>query len=190
MFIVAGVEAGLGEQLLVVPEDDLRNVLGKAVELAVAGEGADAGGADVGLGLGRDDAVDVAQHAGLDLLVEHAAAPAIDDVGRVVGLQQRRQLGLVGLVLEELQLEIGLRMEPLVLGDGLVHQGDHAGVGLQMQPVDGVLCRGGADRQRRQHRGKRESLHDVLPLTSDRAPAAHAKGGPALSPLHFRCTTA
>ncbi len=63
---------------------DALHVAGDAVDVAVlGGEVRDAGGADSVLGFLRQQVVDRAQHAGLGLFLEHAAAPRVEHVRRV-----------------------------------------------------------------------------------------------------------
>ena len=104
-----GVDAGLLEQRLVVPEADHPGVVGHAVLHAV-----DLVQPDRALGQVADEAGDVvgdvADEAGVDLLPQAATAPGLEQVGHVAGLQVGLQGGLEGLVLHhrDVDLDVGV----------------------------------------------------------------------------------
>ena len=95
-----GGDAGLLEEVLVVPEADHPEVVRDAVLLAV--DLVDAHGAGVHrVGPRRHVGGDVLDQAGRDLLGEAAAAPRLEEVRRGAGLHLGRDLGLERLVLED-----------------------------------------------------------------------------------------
>ena len=110
---------------------------------------------------------DRTQHACLGLLGQDAAAPGKEDVRRGVGLQQRRQLGLVSLVLEELHVDLDTWMGGLVLPGDALHDGELLGYRDDVHPVDSLIGRDWRDRRhsRQQQRcSKRKLVHDFLPF--------------------------
>jgi hypothetical protein len=161
-----GVDARLGEQLLVGHEADLRDGVRQAVDLAVDGEGRDGARRElvlVVLHLGRD----VLEDAGLDLRLQHAAGPAVDDVGPVARLQQRRRLGLVGLVLEVLHVDLDAGVLGLEVARDLLPDLHLGGIGLDVEPFNGRLRLGQPGRQREpghRQKGAPADCHDVLPI--------------------------
>ncbi len=127
------IDIGLRHQLLVVEEADLRQRRRQAVDAAVLAEGRQRSrGQRVGIALHLVG--DVIEDAGLDLRLQDAAGPAVDDVGTVLGLQDGRQLGLEGLIFEELHLDLGAGMRRLVAARDLLPDLDLCGIGLDVQP--------------------------------------------------------
>ena len=102
--------------------DTSESCIGDAVELAVDDVGVERRGIDglLEVGLVLADVLDVAR---LDLRAHHAAGPGIDDVGAVVGLEQRRELGLVGLVLHVIDDDLHARMRCVVVLRHLLPEG-------------------------------------------------------------------
>ena len=132
---LAAVYARFGKQLLVIHEANLRDGVRQAVNLAVNREGFDSRSRELVL-IGGDLRGDVFEHARFDLRLQHAARPAIDDMGAILGLQQCRGLGLVGLVFEELHLDLDARIFGLEIARHLFPDFDLIGVHLDMQPFE------------------------------------------------------
>ena len=137
------IDAGLGDQLLVVEEADLRQDHRHAVDLAVDREGRDRRRGEL-VAVALQLRADVLEDAGLDLRLQHAAGPAVDDVRPILGLQEGRQLRLVGLVLEELHLDLDAGVLGLEAAGDLLPDLHLGGIGLDVQPSNGGLGHGGA----------------------------------------------
>jgi len=130
-------DAGLGEQVLVVPEPDHADVERDAVDLAVDRVRLHGRGQQVAdpTGAVRGEVLD---QAGLDLLREHAAAPRLEDVRRVAGLRHGRQLGLERLVLQGRDGDLHVRVRGLVCLGHVRPDGEHRVGGVDRPPVDGL----------------------------------------------------
>ena len=160
-----GIDIGLGHQFLVVEETDLRQRDRKAVDAAVLREGGERRRGD-GVAVALHLIGDVFENAGLDLSLQHAAGPAIDDVRPILRLQDGRQLRLVGLVLEELHLDLDAGMRRFV-GAGNLLPDLHLGrIHLDMEPFHGGVGGGGPDGEGQSRGGDQQPFqqsHEVLP---------------------------
>ena len=99
--------------------------------LAFIGGGGQHGFGDL-VGIGLEVLVEALDSAGIDELTEEGAGPAEEDVGQIIGVAAHHRgldLGLVGLVLEGLHLDLHAGVRGLVVGDGL-QVGGTVGVGL------------------------------------------------------------
>ena len=145
---LGAVHARFCKQLFVIHEADLRNGVREAVDLAIDREGFDGGSGELVL-VRSDLCGNVLEHTGIDLRFQHAARPAVDDVGPVLGLQQGRGFGLVGLVFEELHLDFHAGVLGLEIARDLFPDFDLIGVHLDVQPFERGIrpCRAGKARQ-------------------------------------------
>ncbi len=79
------------------------------------------------------------QHTGLGLRLQHAATPGVEEARGFVRLQERRKLGLEGLVFEELQLDLDAGVARFeVLGELVPHLEGARNL-LQVEPADGRI---------------------------------------------------
>ena len=115
-------DAGRLEEGLVVPDADHSHVPGNAVLLALVG--VDPQGTWVDRVLpGRDVRRDVLELARVGLSGHGSAAPRLEEIGHVAGLQLSRELGLEGLVLQNRDLDGHVRMGRVVgVSDRLEHR--------------------------------------------------------------------
>ena len=102
-------DAGLGEEVLVVPEPDHAEVERDAVLLAVDVVEPDRARVEVA-DEPRRLLGDVLHEAGVDLLAQTAAAPRLEQVGDVTGLEVGLKRGLERLVLEDVDLDRHVRV--------------------------------------------------------------------------------
>ena len=79
---------------------------------------------------------EIFQRAGFGLFFQHAAAPAVEKVGNIVGLQQRWQLCLEGFVLQELQLHIDIGVLRFEILGNLLPDGHGFRIEFHMHPFD------------------------------------------------------
>ena len=113
------VDPGLGEEVLVVPEAHHAGVERHAVLLAVDLVELHGTGVEV-TDEARGLVGDVPDQSGFDLIAEATAAPGLEEVGHVAGLQVRLDRGLERLVLHHGDVDLHVR----VLG--------HVGVGHRL----------------------------------------------------------
>ncbi len=149
VLIEAASTPACSEQLLVVVEADEAGLVGDRPDLVVDRQAGDERRAVDCLELaavGIHRLGDVLDGAGLRLGRQHAAAPGVEHMRRIVRLQQRRQLGLERLVLEELHLDLHAGMSRLIGLDDLVPGGADAGIGVEMQPFHGDVGESGRGR--------------------------------------------
>jgi len=114
------------------------------------------------LGFVAQDILYRTQEAGLGLLVEHAATPGVKHVGRIGRLQQRRELGLESLVLQERQFDLDIRVLRHEVGGDGIHQLHFRRDRRDVQMLDYGLSLGRHDDGQSQHCGKRNMLHVFL----------------------------
>ncbi|QTK81185.1 Hypothetical protein AT6N2_L0232 [Agrobacterium tumefaciens] len=134
---VFSLHTRLGEQLLVIKEADEADAVGYGPDLAIKRQAVDCGSV-IGLtqlaAIGIENLGQVLQRAGLGLLFENPATPAVEEIRYVVGLQQRRQFCLESLVFEELQLNIDIGVLGLILLGDLLPDGHGFGIQLHVHP--------------------------------------------------------
>jgi hypothetical protein len=117
---------------------------------------------------------DVLDQAGVDLLLEHAAAPRGEDVGRVARLRDRGQLGLVRLVLQDRGLDRDVRVLGLELLGALRPERLERLGGREVPPLQRHLC----------GRAARALLRRCLPATAAAAGQEHRGGDQHESAFH------
>jgi len=153
------VDAGFLEQRLVVVEADQAGLVGQGIDLALDRQAVDerrvVHGAQLAA-IGVHRLGQVLDGAGAGLLGQHAAAPGVEQVRRIVRLQQRRQLGLERLVLKELHLDLDARMGGFKVLDDLAPGGADVGVGIQVEPFDRNIGERRAGRKRKPDRRAEE----------------------------------
>jgi hypothetical protein len=129
------------EELLVVPEADHAGVDRGPVDLAVDRVRVE-GIRDQRVPPLTDVRGEVLDQSRLGLLGEHAAAPGVEDVRRVAGLDDRGQLGLERLVLQRRDVELDAGVGRLELTGHLGPLRHHrVGVG-DVPPADGLARAG------------------------------------------------
>ncbi len=166
-----GVDAGGLEVRAVVEEGDRPGLVRHAPDLAVEDHPFDRRRHDFRLPfrVAVEIGGHVAQGAGFRLLLEHAAAPGIEEARRLARLQQRWQLRLERLVLDELHLDRHAGIRGLVRVGDLLPDRDGLRHRLDVQPLDGGIGqrRNGAEAEGEgcTCKAKRAfSCHVVLPV--------------------------
>ena len=134
---------GLGEQILVVPPGDHAHVPRHAVILAILGKDSQRTGCEgvaPGAAIGIQIRGDVLEQTSIDLFIQGAAAPALEDIGGSAALHDGGQLGLEGLVFQDGDIDVDIRMCSHIFIGHVLPEGLARVNGGDMPPFDGDLC--------------------------------------------------
>jgi hypothetical protein len=94
-----------------------------------------------------------------------ASCESRSSIGRRT-LQQRRQLRLEGFVFEHREFDSHTRVGGRIGGARFGHQGLISLAGVDIQIGHCGLCLSWRERHQAKHCGKRNSLHEILPISS------------------------